>query len=254
MMTCANGHENPDDPRFCGECGISTLADPKLCVYGHINHRQRNFCGDCGAPLTSPVAADSEGTTGRWAVDPTGRHQFRYLEGDAWTHHVADIGNGTFGVDPPLRSQRSRTGTWVGLAAGVAVLLLVVSAISAAAITFSRPGQADPDVVRAQQSVAHPTAVPPAQYLPTPTAFRPLAVIGAPCPPGSINGVQSDGSIAYCELLEETNTYMWSMYPGTIDSPYPPGTPPDEREDPGIAVCMMQNVLPRAACVAQLPK
>lgn len=254
MMTCANGHHNPDELRFCGECGIPTLPDTELCAYGHVNPDQHKFCGDCGAPIAPPLQTGFEESTGRWAVDPTYRHHFRYLDGDTWTQHVADIGDGIFGFDPPPRSRWLRSGTWIGLAAGVVILVLVVGAISAAAITFSRPDQADSDIVQTQQSVAHPTAVPPAQYLPTPTTFRPLAVVGAPCPPSSINGVQKDGSIAYCEMLEETNTYMWSMYPGAIDSPYPPDTPPNQREDPGIAVCMMQRVLPREACVAELPR
>lgn len=254
-MTCANGHETSAALRFCGECGIPILPETELCASGHINPRQNKFCGDCGAPVAPPAAAGIDGSTGRWTVDPTHRHHFRYLKGTAWTQHVADVGDGTIGIDPLPRSSSSRAETWAGILIGVILLILVVGAISAAAVMFSGSDQASPDAMQAQPSVAHPTGVPPAQYLPTPTAFRPLAVIGAPCPPSSVNGVQKDGAIAYCEPLgDDHNIYMWSMYPGAIESPYSPETPLRERDDLSIAVCMMQRVLPREACVAELPR
>ncbi len=28
----------------------------------------------------------------RWVPDPTGRHQYRYWDGEQWTDHVADNG------------------------------------------------------------------------------------------------------------------------------------------------------------------
>jgi Protein of unknown function (DUF2510) len=70
MRTCPNGHENPDDQHFCGECGESI------------------------APVT-PAA----GTSGAsWVGDPTGRHEYRFWDGSAWTEHVAD--QGTTSIDP----------------------------------------------------------------------------------------------------------------------------------------------------------
>jgi uncharacterized RDD family membrane protein YckC len=36
----------------------------------------------------------------RWAADPTGRHQYRYWDGAAWTDQVSD--NGAVSVDPPV--------------------------------------------------------------------------------------------------------------------------------------------------------
>ena len=38
----------------------------------------------------------------RWAADPTGRHQYRYWNGAAWTDQVSD--NGVVAVDPPIAS------------------------------------------------------------------------------------------------------------------------------------------------------
>lgn len=253
MMICPNGHETSEDVRFCGECGILTEPDTQLCAHGHINPGQRKFCGDCGAPIAPPVASVPNGSAGRWAADPTYRHQFRYIIGTTWTQHVADIGDGTFGIDRPPRSERSRARTATDILIGVILLILIVGAVSAVALLFSRSVQAAPANVEGQQSVSRPTAVPPAQFLPTPTTFRPLAVIGAPCTPSSVNGVQTDGSIAYCEFLADSNTYMWSMYWGEIESPYSPDEDLSERENPNIAVCMMQTGLTRQACRAQIP-
>jgi hypothetical protein len=253
-VTCANGHESPDDQDFCGECGIPTVPGMVLCAHGHINPGHHKFCGDCGAPIVPPVAADSAESTGRWTVDPTCKHQFRYRVGNTWTQHVADIGDGTFSVDPPPRARRSYTETWVGIAAGVVIVVLIVGAISATAISFSGNNKVARETInQPQQAVLPPAAVPPAQYPPAPSRGRPLAVIGGSCPADSINGVTTDGSTAYCELLPDTNTYMWSVYPGAIDSPYPPGTDPSQREDPGIAVCMAQTQQSRTQCDADLP-
>ena len=44
--------------------------------------------------LTSPPAPTPAG----WHRDPTGRHETRYWDGDAWTAHVAD--GGVAGTDP----------------------------------------------------------------------------------------------------------------------------------------------------------
>ena len=35
---------------------------------------------------------------GRWAADPTGRHQYRWWDGASWTAHVST--NGTTAMDP----------------------------------------------------------------------------------------------------------------------------------------------------------
>ena len=38
----------------------------------------------------------------RWATDPTGRHEYRYWSGEAWTDHVSD--SGIVSTDPPVPS------------------------------------------------------------------------------------------------------------------------------------------------------
>jgi hypothetical protein len=40
-----------------------------------------------------------------WFVDPTGRHQHRYFDGESWSEHVAD--EGVTGLDPPGESAAS---------------------------------------------------------------------------------------------------------------------------------------------------
>ena len=254
MMICSNGHETAEGSRFCEECGLITVpGDTELCPHGHINPPHRKFCGDCGAPIAPPTPPESGGPTGRWMVDPTYRHHFRYVDEGAWTEHVADIGNGTFGVDPPPRAGRSKGRTLTDILTGGVLLVLIVGAISAATIFFSQSNEAATDL-RQAEVIAGPTAVPPAEFLPTPTTLRPFAVIGAPCVPNSVNGVQRNGAPAYCELLEGTDLYMWSMYWGVIRSPFNENTDPSERETPGVAVCMMQLNLPRQACIAQMPR
>lgn len=52
---CANGHENPPDQRFCGECGLALTL---VCVNGHENPPGQKFCGECGEALTA-VSADA---------------------------------------------------------------------------------------------------------------------------------------------------------------------------------------------------
>lgn len=53
------------------------------------------------------MAATSGGVKPDWYEDPTGRHQYRYWDGTAWTDHVADAG--VPGVDR-LATRRTITG------------------------------------------------------------------------------------------------------------------------------------------------
>lgn len=250
-MICPNGHESPGSHPFCRVCGVPLLLDQKLCANGHLNAEKAQYCVDCGSPVAPPQGPGIGGSSGRWRLDPTRRHHFRYFNGVEWTKHVADVGAGKLGIDPkPRRRSASRTDILVGLV----LLILIVGVISATSLMFSRSTPAASGASGAQgPGVAPSTAAPPAQYLPTPTTYRPFAVIGAPCPPDSINGVQKHGTVAYCEFLPDSQSYMWSMYPGAIESPYDPAVPASEREEPSIAVCMMQRGLTREACVAELP-
>lgn len=254
MATCSNGHEISPAQRFCGTCGVATADGLGVCAQGHPNPESHIFCGQCGAPLVAP--ADS-GPGGRWTVDPSFRHQYRFWNGVTWTAHVAD--NGMFGVEAVDRKPKRNADTWLGVAAGLVLVVLVVGAISATAMVLSRNGQPSTAATAEQDwppvlNVEAPATAFPARVPPTETVSRPLAAVGGTCPPGSINGVTADGSIAYCNFLADANSYLWSLYPGDIDSPYPPGTNARDREDPGIAVCMAQTGKSRTACDAQLPK
>jgi hypothetical protein len=252
MVKCTNGHENPADQNFCGECGVSLVPGMVICPHGHVNPEDFNFCAHCGVPIAVPVAVDSEASKGHWAVDPTCHHQYRFWDGSSWTEYVAD--NGLFSSDP-FRPTGRRYRHLVGIAAALVAGILVVGAISTAVIQFSR---FDERKVAQSQSplpplnVSPPSAAAPASFPPTAPAALPLAAIGASCPPGSINGITAEASVAYCELLPDTGTFMWSLYPGDIESPYPAGTDPGKREDPAIAVCMDQTPKSRAECDALL--
>lgn len=61
MTICPNGHQNPDGPKFCRDCGAVIAAPPPICPNGHANPDGRRFCGECGAatgatpPPTTPT-------------------------------------------------------------------------------------------------------------------------------------------------------------------------------------------------------
>jgi hypothetical protein len=76
---CANGHENPDDYEFCGECG-SPIEEPAsvACPNGHENLPGQAYCGTCGAPL-SDVAAVHEASSN--AARRTGASGSRLIPG-----------------------------------------------------------------------------------------------------------------------------------------------------------------------------
>src|SRR5262245_28579662 len=60
-MECAGcRHENPDDSRFCGECG-STLVRAVTCARcGHSNPGVQRFCNGCGNRLAGDSAVPPE--------------------------------------------------------------------------------------------------------------------------------------------------------------------------------------------------
>ena len=93
MLTCANGHQNPENQPFCGECGSSTQTSVAICPNGHTVPLRQKFCGQCGAPAASPLAGSTQSSSGRWTTDPYDRHQYRYWDGSKWTAHVGDVGS-----------------------------------------------------------------------------------------------------------------------------------------------------------------
>ena len=57
-MECqACGHPNPDDARFCGECGQSLAQELHCAECGAAANPDQKFCTACGSPLAPPPAA-----------------------------------------------------------------------------------------------------------------------------------------------------------------------------------------------------
>src|SRR5688572_24764720 len=55
-MACPEcGAENPDDKRFCGDCGAALYLVCPQCGGG--NPTDKRFCGDCGASLIPSLPA-----------------------------------------------------------------------------------------------------------------------------------------------------------------------------------------------------
>jgi class 3 adenylate cyclase len=58
-MRCHNcGSENPEEKRFCGDCGAALANSCPKC--GADNPPGKRFCGDCGFSLVSRSGASSE--------------------------------------------------------------------------------------------------------------------------------------------------------------------------------------------------
>ncbi len=69
----------------------------RVCPNGHENPGDQHFCGECGAAI-APVAPVPGMSGAAWGIDPTGHHEYRYWDGSVWTEHVAD--QGTTSSDP----------------------------------------------------------------------------------------------------------------------------------------------------------
>jgi serine/threonine-protein kinase len=99
-----------------------------------------------------------------------------------------------------------------------------------------------------------PTSVPeasPTTMATTPVA-PPVAVIGANCSSVGSTATTAQGTTAYCSTLQPSGTTVWSLQPGTIQSPTvttePTDTPlPTEDESP-IRMCMQQTGMNRLQC------
>jgi serine/threonine protein kinase, bacterial len=242
MATCVNGHDNPADQNFCGECGVVTRSMTAVCPQGHQVPKGQKFCGSCGGPVSSPVPG---APTGRWAVDPLGRHQYRFFDGNEWSEHVAD--RGVFNVDPPPRAGISTTERWIGVAAGVVTVVLLAGAVSAIVTQFS-PG---PESKTMQATVHAPVILPEAAAPaplppPEPAAPWPVAVIGSNCRPYSNDAVTADGSVAHCVNLAASDTFLWSLFPDELRVPI--------GADPSTAVCMAQTGRSGPDCVEYLAR
>jgi len=170
---------------------------------------------------------------------------------------------------PPPRRSLLRAG--VVVPAILAVLL--IAAITVALMEFRRVDRPEvPSTVTAKPPTAtSPTFTPPpppppepAQPPPTsvseasPTtaattpAAPPTVVIGANCSPVGSTATTAQGTTAYCATLQPSGTTVWSLQPGTIQSPTvtiePTDTPlPTEDESP-TRMCMQQTGMDRLQC------
>ncbi|MDO3638651.1 serine/threonine protein kinase, partial [Mycolicibacterium sp. KC 300] len=85
------------------------------------------------------------------------------------------------------------------------------------------------------------------------TAAAPAAaVVGADCSPAGSTATTADGSTAYCETLQGTDSTIWSLTQGDIPSPTVTTAPTDEplpaEEEPPVRVCMQQTDMTRREC------
>ena len=62
---------------------------------GHLRPRDLPGPPETVAPIAGmavPTTAPLAGLSARWMNDPTGRHKYRYWDGDNWTENVYDAG------------------------------------------------------------------------------------------------------------------------------------------------------------------
>lgn len=259
MVSCENGHENRESRLFCADCGIPIVDTMAVCPLGHVNAKDQHFCGDCGIPIRTPGDSPAVSPSARWNVDPSGKHQYRFWDGVNWSQNVAD--NGDFSRDSFTRPTKWHPDTWVGVAAGILTLLLVVGAIVGIAMQLSGspesitagPASSSPSAAAPTPSAPAEPAAPPAPAAPATPAVRPVAVVGTPCLPNSTAGSTADGSIAYCSRFASTDTTMWSLIPGDIP-PFPAGSAAARQNDPATGVCMTQTSRTAAQCAEYLQR
>jgi hypothetical protein len=79
--------------------------DPSQSPFGQPAAAQPSYAHDAAAtpayaaaPTYATAPAAPAPAAGQWAADPTGRHHYRWWDGQAWTAHVST--NGATAVDP----------------------------------------------------------------------------------------------------------------------------------------------------------
>ena len=89
MVICSNGHENPKDRNFCGECGVQIAREQLMfCPRGHGNAVGLNYCGECGAPIRDTAIAASAATSAATAGSDMGN------EGELWYRNALGLAAG----------------------------------------------------------------------------------------------------------------------------------------------------------------
>jgi hypothetical protein len=236
-VRCSLGHENRVGQYFCGECGAALNSRAAICPVGHANPDGQRFCGECGVPIVVPPGVETVSSAGRWSIDPMGSHQYRYWDGAEWSSHVAD--NGEFATHRFSKPAGRRPEFWFGTVAALVTLLLLAGAAADIWIQLTRDAETKQTTASQSSTPLSPSEVAAASPAPPPPAAPPaeaVAVIATPCHPNSSTSSTGDGSVAYCERLESTDTYLWSLYPGDIPLPEV-----EDGGDPAMGVCMVQT-------------
>jgi uncharacterized protein YlaI len=250
-VTCPNGHDNPVNTLFCRECATQIVAKT-VCIHGHLNEDDNRFCGQCSAPVAAPISTPSR--TGRWNVDPTARHQYRYWDGETWTEHVVD--NGSFesdAVPAPEPRPRTRAEVWLPRAAAIGMTVVSALLVIAAFSTLQSIRKSEPTPATTAEPILAPqTTAPASQAQQPPRQPGQVAVIGASCLPASRTAVTGDKSVAYCEHVQGTEFFVWSLVRGEIT--YPTSADPSQLTDPPVAVCMEQTGRSPQDCVEYLQR
>lgn len=232
-----------------------------MCAHDRMISAGQWFCSGCGTPLRVPDGVESDPSLGRWNVDPTARHQYRYWDGGSWTEHVVD--NGTFSTDSPGKTvpQKDRpSDRWMLRVAASAMTvisaLLVIAAFST--LRAIHKSEIPPSPATKSEPMLTPLAdmppqagVGPSEPV-APSAESLAAIIGATCLPNSSNAVTADGSAAYCERVQGTDTYMWSLLRGDILYPLSGDDRLDTPEGLALAVCMTQTERSESDCATYL--
>lgn len=232
-----------------------------LCAHGHANPEDQRFCSACGIPIAVPVDAQSSSAPGRWNVDPTSRHEYRYWDGDSWTEHVAD--NGNFSSDSPPDSQptpgQGGQDKWMLRVAAVAMTLVSALLVTAAFSTLLSIRRSDtpPTPATMTEPVLTPVLAAPPQESSIPSAppAAPtdlMAKIGAHCLPNSNTGMTVSGAVAYCAQVQGGDAYVWSLTPGEIPYPLTPDGSPAPPRDIGLIVCTTQTEQSEDDCISYL--
>jgi hypothetical protein len=83
--------------------GRLAAANAELAHLRPENARlHQSIAGLGGSPASAGTGAapDEQAVPPQWSPDPSGRHQLRYWDGAAWSHHVAD--GGVMNLDHPV--------------------------------------------------------------------------------------------------------------------------------------------------------